>query len=308
MDKQYRMAGFTDTGACLPVSGVLNIDKPKGLTSHDVVARVRGLVRQKRVGHTGTLDPLATGVLVVCVGKATRIAEYIAGARKTYLARLCFGVITDTLDADGRVVEEHDWRSLARGTVERALEPFRGRIQQIPPMFSALKRDGRPLYRLARQGVEVERAPRTVEIHHLALEHWQPPEAELHIVCSSGTYVRSLVHDLGIAVGVGAHLTGLTRESVGRFSLREAASLEALEGTGEWMRHLTSIRGALDMPGVLVEGASAERVLHGGAISLGDPVEGGICFVHDVKGCVLAILQRDTQEALWRPVKVLASA
>jgi len=179
------------------ISGILNVNKPTGMTSHDVVDRVRRMTGQRRVGHTGTLDPLATGVLVVCLGQATRVAEYLM-ADKVYRAQLCLGVSTDTHDAKGEVIataevdvrEEEGWR------IRKALASFVGSIQQVPPMYSALKRQGVPLYKLARQGITVEREPRPVQIHDIELLAWTPPLLVIRVDCSPGTYIRALARDL----------------------------------------------------------------------------------------------------------------
>jgi tRNA pseudouridine55 synthase len=304
-----------------PVAGVLNIHKAGGWTSHDVVARLRRITGTRRIGHAGTLDPMATGVLVVCVGKATRVVEYLADGDKEYRATLRFGMVTDTWDAEGQVVDERDASGLTRGAVEDALAAFRGEIRQVPPMYSALKRDGQPLYRLARQGISVEREAREVTIHRLEMVGWRAdaavgaPEAVLQVRCTKGTYIRSLAHDLGEALGVGAHLSGLVRTAVGAFALDEAVSLETLaEAEGAWMRYLVPLRRALaGMPGVVLDADTAQRVIYGQAVDLADldaPVRvdagsGEIC-AYDDAGQLVAILRRD--DDLWRPHKVLADS
>ena len=183
------------------ISGLLNIDKPTGLTSHDVVARIRKLAKQKKVGHAGTLDPLATGVLLVCLGQATRLIEYVMAGRKQYRATIHFGLTTDTLDADGQVIAERDASHLTEAELRQILPAFQGQIEQVPPIFSALKQGGQPLYKLARAGKTVEVAPRRVTIDSLKWLDWQPPKLTLEVVCSPGTYVRSLARDLGEAAG-----------------------------------------------------------------------------------------------------------
>ena len=211
------------------ITGILNIDKPQGLTSHDVVARTRRLADQRRIGHAGTLDPMATGVLVVCLGRATRIVEYVTAGLKAYRARVRFGETTDTWDADGEVVKREVVGDLTLAAIEGALPQFRGRIEQVPPMYSALKHEGVPLYRLAREGVTIARKPRAVEVYDLEVREWQRPILELDVRCSKGTYVRALAHDLGQALGVGAHLSGLIRTAVGPFRLCDAVELDTLE-------------------------------------------------------------------------------
>jgi tRNA pseudouridine55 synthase len=183
------------------ISGLLNIDKPKGITSHDVVNRLRKVARQRKVGHAGTLDPMATGVLLVCLGQATRLIEYLVTGRKQYRATIRFGIATNTLDADGEVMAEKDPSDLSEARLRPLLPRFMGEIEQIPPIFSALKKRGKPLYKLARAGQTVEVEPRRVTIDSLVWIAWQPPDLTLDISCSSGTYIRSLARDLGQAAG-----------------------------------------------------------------------------------------------------------
>ena len=175
--------------------GILNLDKPRGPTSHDVVDRVRALTSVRRVGHAGTLDPMATGVLLVCIGRATRVTEYLMAGKKTYRARVRLGITTDTYDAEGRITASVDPVAVDRAQVEDALPRFRGEIAQVVPMYSAAKHKGTPLHRLARRGLDVEREPRPVEVFRLELTAWEPPECVLEVVCSPGTYVRALAHD-----------------------------------------------------------------------------------------------------------------
>lgn len=213
--------------------GVLLIDKPLGITSHDVVAVLRRRLKTKRVGHAGTLDPLATGLLVVAIGPATRFLQYLPLEPKVYRGHIQFGEARNTQDAEGEVTESHPVPGDLPAQVSGALEGFRGLISQIPPMFSAVKKNGQPLYVLARQGQEIEREPRRVHISSFDLD-WEAAElgrVPFEVVCSGGTYVRTLVHDLGQAVGCGAYLASLCRTSVGRFDLGSSVSLEdASEG------------------------------------------------------------------------------
>jgi tRNA pseudouridine55 synthase len=217
-------------------SGVLVVDKPRGVTSFDVVARVRRALGVKRVGHAGTLDPMATGVLPVCVGEATKLVPFLMANEKEYAARARLGVTTDTLDADGRVTAERDPSAVTRDAVERTLAGFVGVIQQVPPMHSALRKDGRRLYELARAGEEVERAPREVEIRAARVDAWEPPDVAFTVVCGKGTYIRSLAADLGEALGVGAHLVALRRLRVGAFMIEHAVPLAELDRTGDRQR------------------------------------------------------------------------
>ena len=211
-----------------PANGVVIVDKPGGVTSFDVVASVRRALGEKRVGHTGTLDPMATGVLPICVGEATKLVPFLMGGDKEYEAELLFGVTTDSLDATGTVTSETNAAHVSRSDVERALPGFVGTIQQRPPMHSAVRVDGQRLYKLAHQGLEIERQERAVVVHALELLGFATPRARLRVRCGKGTYVRSLAADLGAALGVGAHLTALRRTRVGPFTLEHAVALDTL--------------------------------------------------------------------------------
>jgi tRNA pseudouridine55 synthase len=218
------------------MDGVLNIDKPPRLTSHDVVERVRRILREKRVGHTGTLDPLATGVLVLCVGKATRIARYLEAGEKEYRATMRLGVITDTLDADGRVLETRsitppDWQKIVE-----VMKSFTGPIMQRPPAYSAVKVAGVPSYKLAREGKAAPLAPRAVNIYSLELTGQDGPSVSFTVGCSKGVYVRTLSADLGEALGTGAHLTALMRTR-SKNSLSRLMNSLSWQVPDAWSRH-----------------------------------------------------------------------
>jgi tRNA pseudouridine55 synthase len=208
-------------------SGILVIDKPVGPTSHDVVGRLRRLVGLRRVGHAGTLDPLASGVLLVGVGRATRLIEYLVGLDKTYETTIRLGQATTTYDAEGEITVEKPV-SLTVAAIEAALDAFHGRISQRVPPYSAVKQGGQPLYKQARRGAVVDPPQREVTIHAIDLLSFEPPFLTLRIASSSGTYIRSLAHDLGTALGCGGHVTALRRTAVGRFTLTDAVSLDAL--------------------------------------------------------------------------------
>lgn len=214
------------------MDGVLNIYKPAGMTSHDVVEQIRHTIQQKEVGHTGTLDPLAEGVLLLCIGRATRLVPYLQNLPKVYRAVVRFGIATDTYDAEGKELARAPAPSLTAGEVQAVIPHYLGTQQQIPPMFSAIKHEGQPLYQLARQGMEVERKPRTIDISRLELLHFEPgdyPEATLEVVCSAGTYVRTLASDMGDRLGTGAYLHHLLRTQIGHFHLQDACPLETLK-------------------------------------------------------------------------------
>jgi len=211
------------------ISGILNINKPGGMTSHDVVNRVRKIVGIRKVGHTGTLDPMATGVLLVCVGQATRLIEYLMIGEKQYQATLKFGQSTNTYDADGEITATRDASHLTEAALHQALTAFVGTIEQRPPAFSAIKKDGVPLYKLARKGASVTPLARAVRIEAIDVLDFDSPEAILRITCQAGTYIRSIAHDVGQALGVGAHLTELIRLANGNWRVEDAISLDALE-------------------------------------------------------------------------------
>lgn len=210
------------------MDGFLIVDKPAGMTSHDVVARVRRLVHQKKVGHTGTLDPFATGVLPVALGEGTKAIPFLDESCKEYRAVMRLGEATDTQDLTGQVISRGDWSRLTPDHIEAVSRLFVGTISQVPPMFSALKRDGVPLYKLARQGMDVERQPRDIVIFSLEIERIELPDVTFSVVCSRGTYVRALAADMGDRLGCGAHLRELRRTRSGSFAIARAVTLEQL--------------------------------------------------------------------------------
>jgi tRNA pseudouridine55 synthase len=214
-----------------PVDGVLLLNKPAGMTSNQALQQAKRLFFAEKAGHTGSLDPMATGVLPLCFGEATKFSQFLLDADKVYRTTVTLGVTTETCDAEGEEIARHSASSITRKQLDQALEQFRGAIQQVPPMYSALKRDGQPLYKLARQGVEVEREARNVEIFELDLLDFRPgeiAEADLYVRCSKGTYIRSLAHDLGQLLGVGGHVSRLHRVASGEFTEEQCISLEAL--------------------------------------------------------------------------------
>ncbi len=251
------------------VDGLVVVDKPAGWTSHDVVAKLRGVYRQKRIGHAGTLDPDATGVLLVGLGRATRLMRFLQDAGKAYRGRVVFGVATSTLDASGMVVERADM-TLTDAQVREATARFVGEIEQVPPMVSALKVGGRRLHELARAGVEVERMPRRITISRLDVESFTAgaqPEATVVVECSSGTYVRTLAADLGTALGGCAHLGDLRRLRVGSFTLEDAATLDQV--VAEPDPAVLSLAEAMrDLEPVHVDAEGAQLVAHGRPLAL----------------------------------------
>jgi tRNA pseudouridine55 synthase len=244
--------------------GILNLLKPPGMTSHDVVNLVRRALGTRKVGHTGTLDPGVPGVLPICVGRATRLAEYVAGSDKAYRAEVRFGLVTDTLDSFGTVLQEQDASSLTERQVAEALASFAGEILQVPPMVSAVRVGGKRLYELARQGLAVERAARPVTILSIRLLRFQPgpaATATIDVVCSKGTYIRALADDLGALLGVGGSLSYLVRTRSGPFRLEDSFTLEEL-AAGE-ARLLPPAAALGEMPRVKVGGRAAEQLRHG---------------------------------------------
>ncbi len=278
---------------------VLNINKPAGCSSHDVVATVRRLVGDRRAGHTGTLDPSATGVLPVCVGRATRIARYLLHAEKAYRVVMRLGEVTDTQDATGRVIRSHLPVQVDRRALAEALRAFEGAIEQTPPMYSALKVGGVRLYELARRGLTVPRAARTVTIREIRLLAPGPEindrDVTFEIVCSSGTYIRTLCADLGERLGCGAHLLRLERRRAGPFRIEEALMLEALAQAadeGRLEKAGRSLDEALaELPVLRVDWRTGERIRHGGRFEdVREAVApGGAARVHDPAGRLLAV-------------------
>jgi tRNA pseudouridine55 synthase len=283
--------------------GFLTIDKPAGMTSHDVVARVRRVARQKRVGHGGTLDPAATGVLPIGLGEATRLLEYLVEGRKRYLATIELGRTTTTDDAEGATLVEQPVPALTCEDLRDALATFTGTVMQVPPMYSAIQIEGRRLYDLARRGEEVELVARPVEIDQITLLDWQSPRLMVEISCGKGTYIRSLARDLGAALGCGAHLASLRRSAVGPLSLETAVPLATIEQEPEALSgYLLSPEAAVAHVRCLeLDEVSTRRVEHGLPLEMEPGVAGEIARAH-ASGKLLALLRYDG--AAWRPFKV----
>lgn len=285
------------------MEGILNVDKPQWLTSHDVVGRIRRASGVRRVGHAGTLDPLATGVLLVCVGRTTRLVEYLMGRPKTYEATVRLGQTTDTYDAEGDVVDERPFAHLTESAIENALDNFRGPIEQLPPLYSAIKVNGQPMYKLARQGKTVARKPRPVTIYGLELLAWEPPNLRLRVDCSTGTYIRSLAYDLGERLGCGGHIIELRRTAVGEFTLAKAVALDAVQ-PDNWHTHLLpGDRAVQQLPRLDVDEETAVSLLHGRPIPcLPEHPDAPLITVYNTDGQFIGILQREHDA--WRPRKM----
>jgi tRNA pseudouridine55 synthase len=279
-----------------------------------MVMAVRRGAGEKRVGHAGTLDPLATGLLLICLGAATRLSDYLRDKDKRYRARVRLGQTTDTYDADGQMTagtatpDESSLPNLA--AVEAALPLFRGLIQQRPPAYSAIKRGGQKAYELARRGLTVELEARPVEIFSLEISEWQPPEFTLDVHCGSGTYIRSLAHDLGQQLGCGAHLTALRRTASGKLAVSDAVPLAVLKAAFEagpqaWRPYLRPADTAIvDWPALHLSETDTARIMHGQSIP-GDTPAGELARAYNAAGEFFAILRLDPTKNVWRPMKVL---
>ena len=295
------------------MDGIFIIDKAPGMTSHDVVARVRRIIRQKRVGHAGTLDPMATGVLPVVVGRATRLVEYLADADKAYRATVRLGATSDTYDREGVISITPGAVMPSRQEIENALDGFRGEIEQIPPMHSALKVGGQKLYDLARQGIEVARQARLITISRLEIEAYLPPHLQLFVECSKGTYIRSLAYDLGAKLGTGALLDGLVRTRVGGFTLDEATTLEGLEAAfaeGTWQEILRPPESILvGWPIYQLDEDTQKEILQGKAVGIAgaEAAQRRTAAVRGRDGNLLAIVEWNSITELWQPKKVFGS-
>lgn len=304
------------------INGILNIDKPAGITSFDVVARVRRLTGCRRTGHAGTLDPDATGVLIVCLGQGTRMVELLGDSRKTYVAEIQLGMTTDTYDASGRVTSTGDCSGVDITRLRHALARFTGAIQQVPPMYSALKVQGKPLYQLARAGIEMELASRPVNIYKLELISWSSPMFEVRVECGKGTYIRSLAHDIGKELGCGGHMKALKRTGCGGFDIVDSITLDELEAdvqTGKWLEYLHPVdSAALHLPAVILDDEKARMARSGRSLELGvacmnEGTEAGPpspelrCRAYDESGEFIALMEYKFEEHCWHPFRVFST-
>lgn len=290
------------------VSGALVVDKPVGVTSHDVVKTIRKGTDIRRVGHTGTLDPRASGVLVVLIGPAVRLSEYLSASDKRYQAIIKFGVATDTYDTEGKQVgETKSVDHITDEEIHQLLIDYEGKIQQYPPSHSAARVDGERAYEKARRGEEVDLEPREIDVYNLELLEWAPPEAVIDVYASSGTYVRSLANDLGNDLNVGAHLTGLRRTKNGQFTLRDAVRLRELKDAfvaGDWYKYLIPAAETLsDWNTVVLTPDQLEKIKHGQRIPA-DPGESGMARALSQQGDLIALLEAIEEDQEWQPRKV----
>jgi tRNA pseudouridine55 synthase len=297
------------------MDGILNINKATGMTSHDVVAKIRKILKQKRVGHAGTLDPAASGVLPICIGQGTRVAEYLSESGKAYQADILFGTVTDTYDSEGsiiRTVSAADLSLISLAHIEETLLHFLGAQMQQPPRYSAIKIQGQPAYKRARAGEELSLAARPITITSLEILAWESPRLTLAIECSKGTYIRSLAYDLGEQLTCGAHLAALIRTRSGPFTLSQSITLEQLTAaasTGTVAEHLYPPDTALQAYPILqLDAATADRVLHGNPFPY-DPhptttSSHTLARVYDPNDNFLAIAEWQPDQNLWQPKKV----
>lgn len=289
------------------LNGVLLLDKPEGPTSHDAVAAARRALRLRRIGHTGTLDPFASGLLLLCLGPATRLSEYLTALPKRYTATLRLGIATDTDDRTGETLRTNEgWRELSRDAVEAAVRAQVGTILQVPPTYSAKKVGGERMYAAARRGAAVEREPVEVTIYQIRILRYDAPEIDLEVECGSGTYIRAIGRDVGEALGVGGHLTELRRTRVGRFDVADAVPLDRLEDAAAVRAALLTPAEAVGhLPAVRLAEEDARAVRHGRAVAAGAGGEaGGPVALLSADGGLLAVGERD--DATIRPRKVFA--
>jgi tRNA pseudouridine55 synthase len=277
---------------------------------------VKRLSGERRVGHAGTLDPAATGVLPVCLGRGTRVTEFLLNATKTYLAQIELGIATDTHDSSGRIIQQGDPSGINQPQLESALDSFRGSIQQTPPMYSAVKHRGQPLYELARAGIKVERKSRPTQIHRLEIISWQPPVVTVEVECGKGTYIRSLAHDLGQSLGCGAHLRSLIRTRCGSFDIKDAISIPQLEEAfryGYWRYFVYPIDIVLrHHSAIVVDSATEDIIRKGSPLVLEHSGTGENCYprqnhcrAYTLDGRFLGVLCQGPEKGLWQPKKVL---
>ncbi len=303
------------------MDGRLNINKPPEITSYGVVALVKRLSGERRVGHAGTLDPMATGVLPVCLGQGTRIIEFLLGTHKTYRAQIELGLTTDTYDASGKIIRKEDPSGISREQLESALAGFRGITQQTPPMYSAVKHQGQRLYELARAGIKVARKSRPTEIFKLEIIDWQPPVVTVEVECGKGTYIRSLAYDLGQSLGCGAYLKNLIRLSYGPFDVKSAVSVPQLEDAfhyGYWQCFVRPIDTVLlSWRAIVVNDATEHAIRNGSPVILEHAAITGclekhpppssiktLCRTYTLDGHFLAVLRFDPEKGKWQPEKV----
>lgn len=300
------------------ISGFLNVDKPPGWTSSDVVVKLRSafLLRQRglKIGHGGTLDPMATGVLPICIGGTTRLSEFVSKGDKTYQMSAVLGISTDTYDSEGAEVYTGDYSAVNATDLTSVIAEFRGEIDQVPPMYSAIKKDGQPLYKLARKGKTIAREPRKVKVHTLELTEWDPPHLKLKIECGSGFYARSLANDIGQRLGCGAHMTSLRRTRAGDFGITDSRSLDTLIACSAddlWTSHLLKPDHVLkQLPAITLDVAETVAFSHGRMIEwiFADwEINKAQIRVYARNGDFIGLGRFDAESKFIRPATVLKS-
>ena len=293
-------------------NGIINLDKPPFVSSMDVVRSIKRLTNEKKVGHGGTLDPSATGVLAICFGHAARMMDFLINEPKKYLAEVEFGKITDTLDGDGKTLKLGDTSNLNRENIEAALKNFVGFIPQVPPMYSAIRRRGRRLYEFARKGIDVQREARKVHISEIKIEDWTPPLLKIEIGCGRGVYIRSLAHDLGQYMGCGAYLKSLIRLASGPFKVEKAVSMQEFEkATHEknWTELLHPADVVIqNLRSIVVNNIDELSISNGRQLSHSNvgskPFQQEKCRIYTEDGQLLAIAKYDRLSSSWRPQMV----
>ena len=299
------------------MDGILNINKPWGNTSFSIVAMVKRLSGERRVGHAGTLDPTATGVLPVCIGQGTRVVEFLVDSTKAYRAQIELGVATDTYDSSGKITYKKDPSGISQKQLEANLTSFCGSIQQTPPMYSAIKHHGKPLYQLARAGIKIEPRRRLTKIYRLELIDWQPPVATIEIECGKGTYIRSLAHDLGQALGCGANLKSLVRLRCSLFDIRDSVSIPQLEDAfhyGYWHHFIYPVDVVLShWMAMVVNDDTGQAIRNGRPLVLDDnnspdrQSSENRCRVYTHDGRFLGVMRFNSEGGKWQPEKVFAT-
>ncbi len=282
-------------------NGIINLNKPVGPSSFHMIARLRRITGVQKIGHAGTLDPLASGVLAVCVGSAARLSEYLQSDHKVYVAEITFGIRTNTDDAEGEIIAQQAV-NLAREQVERVLRAFVGEQAQVPPQFAAIKIDGQPMYKMARRGETIEAAPRRITIERLTLLDWQSPRARVEVACGKGTYIRALARDIGERLGCGAYLSALVRTQSGVFALTDAVTLEQL--AGDWRARLLPMDFALQhWDAVQLSAEQTKRIQNGLSVETNQAYATLVRAYNDA-GQFFAVLKFDAAQNVLRPEKV----
>jgi tRNA pseudouridine55 synthase len=298
----------------MSIDAILNVNKPEGLTSFSVVNYLRRLSGEKHVGHTGTLDPIATGVLPLCFGQATRIVEFLMNSDKTYIAEIELGASTTTFDREGEVTGRSTVDGITLPGIEKALAAFRGVIEQVPPKYSALKHQGRPLYELAREGIEVEPRPRRVTIYCIEITDFHLPLLNIKVDCSKGTYIRSIAHDLGQLLGCGAHLKNLKRTRCGSFCIEDAHTLPEMEMAFRqhtWLPLFQAVDSPLSHWKAVILNRHDEIAIKNGLdidMDNREAIDAEYCRAYGTEGNLIAIMRFLAGEKLWHPEKVFIPA